>query len=82
MLAAAGVLELVDQQVAYAVGDCQRGVGGEIVIVPEYALGNLRHLGEVHGASLGIGDLQLARGLAQQRKAGLHNLPFVFGVAG
>jgi hypothetical protein len=82
VLAAAGVLKLVDQQVADAVGDGQRRVGGQAVFASEHALGDLRDLGEVHGAGLGKGDLQLARRLAQQREAGLHDLPFVFGVAG
>jgi hypothetical protein len=81
VLAAAGVLKLVDQQVADFVGDGESCVGGKIVFASEHALGNLRYLGEVHCACLCKGDSQFARCLAQQREAGLHDSPFVFGVA-
>ncbi len=81
VLAAAGVLELIDQQMADAVGDGQRGVGGQAVVALEHVLGDLRDLDEVHGSGLGKDDLQLGCGLAQQREAGLHDLPVLFGVA-
>ena len=81
VLAAAGVLEFVDQKVANAVGDSNRGVRGEIVVALEHALGNLRDLDEVHSSGFGKGDSQLARCPAQQREAGAHNLPVIFGIA-
>ena len=65
-----------------SVGDSQRGVGGQAVFASQHALGDLRDLDEVHPAGLGKGDLQLARRLAQQREAGAHDLPVLFGVAG
>ena len=39
VLAAAGVLELIDEQVANVVGDSQRGVGGQAVFAAQNALG-------------------------------------------
>ena len=53
VLAAAGVLEFVDQQVADAVGDGERGVGGQAVVALGGLLGDLRHFNEVHGAGFG-----------------------------
>jgi len=42
VLPTAGVLELVNEQVAYAVGDGHRRVRGKIVVALQHALGNLR----------------------------------------
>ena len=81
MLPTAGVLELVNEQVAYAVGDGHRRVRGKIVVALQHALGNLRDLDEVHSPGFGKGDLQFARRLAQQREAGAYDLPVFFGVA-
>ena len=60
MLAAAGVLELVDQQVADTVGDSERGVAGKAVFGLEHALRDLRDLNEVHCAGFGKDDLSCA----------------------
>ncbi len=60
VLAAAGVLKLVDEQVADAVGDGERGVGGQAVFAAEHALGDLRDLGEVDRAGFGKDHLSSA----------------------
>ena len=82
VLAAAGVLELVDQQVADAVGDGHGGFGGKAVVASKHALSDLRDFDEVDGGGFGEDDLQFGGGMAQQREAGAHDLPVVFGVAG
>ena len=82
MLAAAGVLELVDEQVANAVGDGQSGVGGLAVFATENALGDLGDFDEVDLGGLGKDDLELRGGVAQKRETGADDLPVVFGVAG
>ena len=81
MLAAAGVLEFVDQQVVDAVGDGDGGVGGEAVVASENALGDLCDLDEIDGAGFGKDDLELGGGVAQKGEAGADDLPFVVGVA-
>ena len=48
MLAAAGVLKLIDEQVTNAVADSKRGIGWQPSAAVENALGNLRDLDEVH----------------------------------
>ena len=42
MLAATGVLKLIDQQVADAVRHDERSIGGQAVFRSEHALGDLR----------------------------------------
>ncbi len=82
VLAAAGVLEFVDQQVTDAVGDGQGRIGGKAVFASKHAPSDLRDLDEIHGSGFGEDDLQLACGVAQQGETGLHDLPVFFGVAG
>jgi hypothetical protein len=60
VLAAAGVLELVHQQVADAVGDGHGGVGGQAVCAFQHALGDLRDFNEVHRAGFGKDDCSSA----------------------
>ena len=83
VLAAAGVLEFVDQQVADAVGRQRARLrwAGRLRLCSTLER-DLRDLDEVHRASLGEDDVQLAGGVAQQREAGAHDLPFLFGIAG
>ena len=82
MLPAAGVLELVDQQVANAIGNSERGLIGESVFAFEHILRNLRHFNVVGCAGFGEHDLQLAGGMAQQREAGPHDLPSLHRYSG
>ena len=65
VLTAAGVLELVDKQMADIVGDGQRGVAGQIVFAAEDLLGNLRDFNEVDRAGLCEDRLQLGGCVAQ-----------------
>ena len=58
MLAAAGVLELVNQQVVDAVGNGQRGVARIFVLVLQHAPSNLRHFDVVDRRVLGENYLQ------------------------
>ena len=80
VLAAAGVLELVDQQMANAVGDAHRGVCWQTVIALQRIQRKLRNLGVVHGRSLCKNHLQLSRSPAQQYKTSAHNLPVFFRI--
>ena len=61
VLAAAGVLEFVDQQVADAVGDSLRCVSRKPVFALENMLRNLRHFDVIRCAGFSKHDLQLAR---------------------
>ena len=81
VLAAARVLKFVDEQMANAVGDGLRGVGGKPVVASEYVERDLRDLDEVGGRGFREDDLQFAGGMAQQREAGAHDVPFFFAVA-
>ncbi len=82
VLAAAGVLELVDQQVADAIGNDERGFGGQLVFAAEDVPGDLRDFNEVNGASFSEHGLQFASGMAEKSEAGAHDLPVFFGIAG
>ncbi len=80
VLAAAGVLKLVDQQVANAVAEGKGGFGRQAVVAFECALGDLCDFNEVHPRSLGEDDLELGGGVAEEGEAGLDDLPVVLGV--
>ena len=61
VLAAAGVLELVDQQVADSVGDGLRGVDGKLVFALENVERDLRDFSKVGSRGLGKDDAKLSR---------------------
>ena len=77
VLAAAGVLEFVHEQMADAVGNGECGFRGLAVFVSEHAEGNLRDLDEVDRACSGKGDAEIGGGLAKKREAGADDLPFL-----
>ena len=81
VLAAAGVLKLVDEQMANAVGNGHRGIGWESVFAFQHIQRNLRNLDVIHGRSLCKHHLQLARSAAQQLKTRAHNLPIFVRIA-
>ena len=82
MLAAAGVLKFVDEQVVDAVGNREGGVGGLALGGLEDAECGLRDLGVVDRAGLGKDNVEFGCGAAKQREAGADDLPVVLGVAG
>ena len=81
MLTAAGVLELVHQQVANAVGESDCSVAGKPVFAFENAFGNLRDFDEVYGRGLGEDDFELGGGKAKKGEAGANDLPVGLRVA-
>ena len=81
MLATAGVLELVDEEVMDAVGECDGGVGGVAVFSAEDGLGDLGDLGEVDGGGFCEDDFELGGGVAEQGETGAEDGPVVVGVA-
>ena len=82
VLAAAGVLKLVDEQVVDAVGDGEGGVGGLAVGALEDVEGDLRDFNVVDCAGFGKDDAELAGGVAEQGETGADDLPVFVGVAG
>ncbi len=82
MLAPAGVLKFVDEQVANAICDRECCIAGEGTFAFEDMQGNLGHFNEVNGARLGKDGAQFARRVAQKREGGLHDLPILFGITG
>ena len=82
MLAAAGVLKLVDEDVVDAVGDGDGGVGGLAVGVFKDGEGDLRDFNVVDCAGLREDDFKLADGVAEEGEAGADDLPVFVGVAG
>ena len=82
MLAAAGVLKLVDEDVMDAVGDGEGGVGGLAVGALEDVEGDLGDFNVVDGAGFSKDDAELAGGVAEQGETGADDLPVFVGVAG
>ena len=82
VLATAGVLKLIHQQMPDIVRDVQRRIAGQPVLAHQHALGNLSHLNKVHRSRLGENDSQLACRMAQQRETGANDGPVLIGVAG
>jgi hypothetical protein len=82
VLAAAGVLKFVDEQMANSIGDGLRAIGGQPVVASEYMERDLSDLNEVRGCGLCEDDLQLGDSVTQKREAGAHDVPFLFAVAG
>jgi hypothetical protein len=82
VLAAAGVLELVDEDVVDAFGENLGGVGGGAVGVGEDAEGDLGDFNVVDRAGLGEDDAELGGGVAEEGEAGTDDLPVVVGVMG
>ena len=80
MLASAGVLEFVDQQMANSIGDGLRGVDGKLVFALEDTERDLCNFSKVGGGSLGKDDAKLGSGAAQKSEAGANDLPFGVGV--
>ncbi len=80
VLAAAGILRLVHQQVTNAIGDVDGRVTGLPVAACEYTLRDLRYLDEVDRACFSEGRNQLSDGMAQQGKACPNDCPVFFGV--
>jgi hypothetical protein len=78
VLATACVLELVDQQVANAVGDGNSGVAG----FPQNRKRNLRNLGKVDQTGFTEDNAKLGGSAAKQPEAGSDDLPLVVGIAG
>jgi hypothetical protein len=64
MLAAAGVLEFIDEQVPYTVGNGHGGFGGKAVVGLQHALGDLGNLDEIDRCGLSENHLELARRMA------------------
>ena len=64
MLEAAGVLELVYQQMTDTIGDGHGSIGGQTVGAIQHALGDLRDFGVVHGGSFCKDHMQLGYGAA------------------
>ena len=81
VLAAAGVLEFVNEQMADAVGNGHGGFRWLVIFAAEHAEGNLRDLDEVDHACLSKSDAQISGGPAKHREAGAHDLPFLFRIA-
>ena len=81
VLAAAGVLELVDEEVMDTVGDGDGGVGGKPVFAAEDALGDLGDLNEIDGGGFSEDDFELGGGVAEEGETGADDLPVLFGVA-
>ena len=65
MLAAAGVLKFVDEQVADTVGNRQRRFAGNASIAFENMQGDLSYFNEVDGACFGKDGAQFACRVAQ-----------------
>ena len=82
MLAAAGVLEFVDQQMSDAIGNSERGFGGELIFAAEDVTGDLRDFDEVNGTSFSEHGLQFARSVPEKSEAGANDLPVFFGITG
>ena len=80
MLAAAGVLEFVNEQVADAVSNRESGVRWLVIFVFEHAESNLCDFDKVDHACFRKGDAKMSGGPAKQREAGAHDLPFLFGI--
>ena len=80
MLAAAGVLKFVDQQMADSVGDGLRGIDGKFIFAFEHVERDLRDLGKVGRGGLGKDDAKLGSGAAQKSETGANDLPFRVGV--
>ena len=81
MLAAAGVLKLVDEKVVNAIGKRDRRRGGETVVRLERILRNLSNFNKVDGGCLGKHNLQLSSGVAKERETGANDLPILIGIA-
>ena len=81
MLAATGVLEFVDQQMADSIGDGLCGIDGEFVFALKDAERDLRDLGKVGGGSLGKDDAKLGGSTAQKSEARADDLPFRVGIS-
>ena len=81
VLAAAGVLKLIDQQMLNAVGECLRGIARQVVLALESSLRDLCDFNEVGLARFRKDDAQLARGVAQENETGPDDLPVAVGVA-
>ena len=82
MLAAAGVLKLIHQQVSNAVGDGESRFAWLAIFAFQYSLSDLRNFDEVHRSRFGKNCAQFARSVPQQREAGAHDSPIFLGVAG
>ena len=81
VLAAAGVLKLVDKEVMDSVGDSDGGVSGGSVFGLEDALRDLGYLDEVDLRSLGKHHLELRGSVAQHHETGPNDGPVIFAVA-
>jgi hypothetical protein len=81
VLAAAGVLKLVDEDVVDAVGDGKSGVGGQAVGTLEDGEGDLGDFGVVNGAGFSKDDAELGGGIAEQGETGADDLPVFVGLA-
>jgi len=82
VLAAAGVLELVDEDVVDAVGDGESGVRGLAVGALEDVEGDLGDFDVVDGAGFSEDDAELAGGVAEEGETGADDLPVFVGIAG
>jgi hypothetical protein len=82
VLAAAGVLKLVDEDVVDAVGDREGGVRGLAVGALEDVKGDLGDFNVVDGSGFSEDYAELAGGVAEQGETGADDLPVFVGVAG
>ena len=82
VLAAAGVLKLVNEDVVDAVGDGEGGVGGKAIGSTKNSKSDLSNFDVVDGADFREYDFELGYGVAEQSETGADDLPVVLGVAG
>ena len=82
VLAATGVLEFVDEQVANIIGDGECGIGGQLIFVAEDLPGDLCDFNEVDRAGVSEDGLQFACGVAEKDEAGANDLPIFVAITG